>query len=462
MIPKSRELLTVVMALCFGLFGSVALASVPISVDTRVELAAVIARLADFEEFKAAGIPSYDAEVEQHFGRFKDHPTVDLLRQFRSNLEVGYGDTVALALLAQPESWEPRLDLKEWLPNSSTNWDVQSAGQMLAAISRFSRDTEAAAFFTAHSALYSLVTKQIADDVHDSLDAPWFDGISEDNKPVRMMIVPGLLHGRGNYGPRIIMSDGTVDAYAVIGTPKFAAGDSLKWPGAGTSRLLVHEFAHSFVNPWVDAHADVLKSGAVVLYESNKARMRQNAYGDWNILLYESLTRAVTLRYFLDHDLHDQVLAAKRDDEQRGFGWTLELANLLPATAPLLATEVIPSISSLLTSWADTTIETQVAAPNASLFPSSGDLNVDPGLNQITVIFDRPMSADIGVFGDQTPEFSGPPSWSDDGTELHLPVELKPGTEYELYLNHAEMPGGFKSRDGIQLAPIPWTFQTQE
>ena len=258
------------------------------------------------------------------------------------------------------------------------------------------------------------------------------------------------------------MSDGTVDAYAVIGTPKFTAGDSLKWPGAGTSRLLVHEFAHSFVNPWVDAHADVLKSGAVALHESNKVRMRQNAYGDWNILLYESLTRAVTLRYFLDHDLHDQVLAAKRDDEQRGFGWTLELANLLPATAPLLTAEVIPGISSLLTSWADMTIEAQAASPNASLFPSSGDLNVDPDLNQITVIFDRPMSADIGVFGDQTPEFSGPPSWSDDGTKLHLPVELKPGTEYELYLNHAEMPGGFKSRDGIQLAPIRWTFQTQK
>lgn len=462
MIPKFRELLTVVMTLCFGLLGSAALASVPISVDTRVELTAVIARLADFEEFKAAGIPSYDAEVEQYFGRFKGHPTVGLLRRFRSDLGVGYGDTVALALLAQPESWEPRLDLEEWLPNSSTNWDVQSAGQTLAAIFRFSRDTDAAAFFTAHSSLYSLVTKQIADDVHDSLDAPWFDGITEDNKPVRMMIVPGLLHGRGNYGPRIIMSDGTVDAYAVIGTPKFTAGDSLKWPGAGTSRLLVHEFAHSFVNPWVDAHADVLKSGAVALHESNKVRMRQNAYGDWNILLYESLTRAVTLRYFLDHDLHDQVLAAKRDDEQRGFGWTLELANLLPATAPLLTAEVIPGISSLLTSWADMTIEAQAASPNASLFPSSGDLNVDPDLNQITVIFDRPMSADIGVFGDQTPEFSGPPSWSDDGTKLHLPVELKPGTEYELYLNHAEMPGGFKSRDGIQLAPIPWTFQTQK
>ena len=462
MILKPRELLTVVMTLCFGLFGSAAVASVPVSVDTRVELTAVIARLADFEEFKAAGIPSYDAEVEQYFGRFKDHPTVDLLRQFRSDLGVGYGDTVALALLAQPESWEPRTELKEWLPSSSTNWDEQSAEQMLAEICRFARDTEATAFFTAHSALYSQVVKQIADDVHDSLDAPWFDGISEDNKPVRMMIVPGLLHGRGNYGPRIVMSDGTVDAYAVIGTPKLAVGDSLKWSGAGTSRLLVHEFTHSFVNPWVDEHADVLKSGATALYENNEMRMRQNAYGDWNILLYESLTRAVTLRYFLDHDMHDQALAAQRDDEQRGFAWTLELANLLPTTAPLLTTEVIPGISSLLTSWANTTMEAQTATPNASLFPSFGDLNVDPDLSQITIIFDRPMSTDIGVFGEKTPEFSGPPSWSDDGTELHLPVELKPGTEYELYLNHADMPGGFKSRDGIQLAPIPWTFQTQE
>lgn len=88
-------------------------------------------------------------------------------------------------------------------------------------------------------------------------------------------------------------------------------------------------------------------------------------------------------------------------------------------------------------------------------------MNVDPALSQLIIRFDQPMNADMGVFGDHTPEFSGTPSWSDDGTELRLPVKLLPSTEYKLQLNHAEMPGGFKSLDGVQFAPISWTFRTR-
>lgn len=448
--------------LYFGLLG--ASIAAPVSVDARVELAAVVARLADFDEFKAAGIPAYDDDVERHFGRFKDHPSVDLLRQLRRDRGIGFGDTVALALLAWPGSWEPRVALKAWLPRSSTNWDESSASRMLEAMSQFARDTDASTFFAAHSALYARVAKQIADDLHDPLDEVWFGGIAENSRPARMTIVAGLLHGRGNYGPRVFLPDGTVDTYAVIGTPKFSADEPLKWPGPPTSRLLVHEFAHSFVNPWVDSHGDALKSGASALYASSEARMRQNAYGDWRALLYESLTRAITLRYFLDHGLRDQALTAERDDEQRGFTWTFGLANLLPAasrSAPLLTSDAIPGIVSFLADQAHAVLEAQATAPSVSLLPAAGDMNVEPTLSQLIIRFDQPMSADMGVFGDHTPEFSGTPSWSDDGTELRLPVKLLPNTEYKLQLNHAEMPGGFKSRDGVQLAPISWTFHTR-
>lgn len=456
--PRLRLFLAAA-ALYFGIMTSAV--AMPVSVDKRVELMAIVARLADLQEFQAAGIPAYDADVEQHFGGFRKHEAVTLLRRFRQDHGIGYGDTVSLALLAQPGTWKPRIPLQEWLPDSSTHWTEASARQMLAAMVRFERDTKAAVFFRRHSTLHSDAARQIRTGLLDGLDVPWLQAINPGKKPVRMTIVAGLLHGPGNYGPRFLLADGVVDAYAVIGAPELSQDGSMKWPVAQTSRLLVHEFAHSFVNPWVDAHAQALKTGALALYRSSEARMRQNAYGDWETLLYESMTRAVTIRYFRDHDLLDQTLAAQRDDELRGFAWTSELAALLPKTAPLLAADALPSINSLLLAHAEGMAKTQAAAPNATLLPVSGDSAVDPQLKEIVISFDKPMSTDIGVFGDHNPEFSGAPSWSTDGMKLTLPVKLVPDTGYTIQLNHADVSGGFRARDGTPLAPLTWTFRTR-
>lgn len=463
---KLGRYLAATVVLYFAALG--ASVAAPVSVDTRIELAAVAARLAGFEEFNATGIPAYDADVEGYFGRFRNHPTINLLRDLRLERNVGFGDTVALALVARRESWKPTIDLEAWLPRSSTNWDVASAARMLEALSRFELDTGAQEFFAAHAPLYEKAAKQLNDDLHDPLDEAWFQRVSGSGVNVRMTIIVGLLHGRGNYGPRIFFPDGTVDAYAVIGTPALSAGEPLQWSGPQASRLLVHEFTHSFVNPWVDANVSALQPGASALYASTATAMRRNAYGDWRTLLYESVTRAITLRYFLDHDLLEQARAAEQEDVQRGFTWTHALANVLSEasrTGPLLATDVVPDVASFLAAQVgrvpDVTATASASSPHAVLLPADGDMNVDPCLARLTVRFDRPMAADIGVFGDQVPEFAGAPSWSDDAMELHMPVELRPGKGYQLELNHSAMPGGFRSRDGTLLEPVSWVFHTR-
>ncbi|GEM_PF-1245644 len=428
---------------------------IAVSVDRRVELMAIVARLALFEEFSASGIAAYDAAVATHFDGFSDHPAVDLLRTLRRERGIGFGDTVALALLAEPDDWTPRLPLPVWLSHVSTQWDAASASALLEAMPGFARDSDAAGFFAAQASLYAQVVEQIDAGPRAALDRGWFTGIAADGRPLRLRIVAGLLHGRGNYGPRILMADGTVEAHAVISP----AGEGSGWSDPRTVRLLVHEFAHSLVNPWVDLHADALEPAARALYAGHATQMRRSAYGDWKTLLYESLTRAVTQRYFLDHGAHEQRQAADAQDRRAGFGWIPALADLLPAQAPLLHPGLVPGIEALLLEHAGS--DAGIVAPTVSLLPAPGDVAVDPQRDHLLLRFDQPMSGDIGLFGDHVPAVTGTPRWSDDGSTLRIPVELVPGSVYLIQLNHPDMPGGFGARTGVPLSPLTWRFRTR-
>lgn len=459
------------MLLASGL--STALASggpVEVGVDRRVELAAVVARLAGFEEFAEPGIATYDAEVEAWFAPYADAPAVSLLRQLRQTRGIGYGDTVSLALLAGGADWQPRIPLTDWLPAAQTNWDEASAAATLKALAAFAETSRADAFFERQHTLYREIEAQLDHDLARILDTQWFSGITHEQAgKVRFKLVPALLHGRGNYGPRINLADGSIEAHAVIGPPVVAAGQPIAWSSGRSLRLLVHEFAHAFVNPWVDAHASTLQADASALFDASRTQMQGNAYGSWEIMLYESLVRAVTLRYFLEHALSEEADASRRIDTAQGFGWTAELAELLARQDTgnaLLTRERAPAIAALLRTQAQAQAARQGPPPSiVALSPAHGADQVDPATSTLEIGFDRPMDGGLGIFGDDDhpdPDYTGKPEWDAERRSVRVPVKLMPGTRYRLELNHPEVPGGFQSAEGIPLSPVEWTFRTRD
>lgn len=62
--------------------------AIEVRVDPRVELAAVMVRLAGFEEYQARGIEAYDRAVDAHFAPFRGHPAVATLRAMREQRRI--------------------------------------------------------------------------------------------------------------------------------------------------------------------------------------------------------------------------------------------------------------------------------------------------------------------------------------------------------------------------------------
>ena len=98
--------------------------------------------------------------------------------------------------------------------------------------------------------------------------------------------------------------------------------------------------------------------------------------------------------------------------------------------------------------------------------PANNAKDVDPGLTQITVKFDRKMGnrswsvCTVYPGGDETQfPINGKLHYDDSCTVFTIPVKLQPGHTYKTSLN-AKKFIGFISADGIPLYPYPYTFTT--
>jgi hypothetical protein len=99
------------------------------------------------------------------------------------------------------------------------------------------------------------------------------------------------------------------------------------------------------------------------------------------------------------------------------------------------------------------------------MIPPNGAQDVDPSLKAIVVTFDRPMqdrSWAVVTLGsaDQVPKGAGPVSYDATRKVFTMPVELQPAKEYVFGLN-AEPYLGFRSQEGIPLAPVVVRFKTK-
>lgn len=455
--------------------------SIQVKVDPRIELAAIMCRLAGFEEYQSPGIPAYDHAVEAHFRRYQHHPSVELLRRLREQHGAGYSATVSLTLMARPGTWKARLPLGPWGKSSREEvWlDPENARQFLNAAARFERDTGARAFFAQHGSLYRQVEANIRAGAAEQLDLAWFEREFGAHRDAMFVLIPGLLNGPNSYGPHVELPGGAVEIYSVLGTPSFQPGEPLEFPVQQMLGLLVHELGHAYLNPWVDRHAPQLQQDGERLYSAFSRQMTEQAYGDWRIMLYESLVRANTLHYFADHDSKKPWREALADDRQKGFWWTESLAQHLALddqASPPRFTASEARVFAFFSDWADepglriASVQRRLAAEEQErqgkgpqileLVPAAGAIGVDPTLKAIEIHFDRPMDGGMAVFGHHVPDVSGEPIWNADTSVLRIPVSLRPGTLYEMSLNNEDA-AGFRSAAGEPLSPRTWSFQTR-
>ena len=100
--------------------------------------------------------------------------------------------------------------------------------------------------------------------------------------------------------------------------------------------------------------------------------------------------------------------------------------------------------------------------------PPNGAKDVDSGITEISLTFDRPMRDDLGwdtqnagrIFPERSEHL--PPVWSDDKRTCTIShVVLKPGQTYHIVLNGNVRNENFRSAADVPLRPVRYTFTTR-
>jgi hypothetical protein len=468
-----------------------------IGVDRRVELMAIIFKLAGNGEFNQNNYLTYNADIERHFGPFRDHAAVVLARELREQYGVGFASVMSIAIrLSDPP------ELRALVPfDSAGGWPAPAAAmeRFVAAARRFALDSRAAAFFDEHRAMYDSADARLRRPVARDADFAWIAGFYGVPPDRDFVVVPLLASSQVNFGPCDQPPGARLECYSILG---HRHTDSAGFPIFDEDFVptLVHEVAHGFANPLANARRAEFERSGPRVYALVADAMHAQAY-PWTSMINESLVRATEARYHAAHQGEEAMRAFLAEQRRSSWFWLDELANLFAryesdrSTYPTLAAfmpQVIAYFDSLPDRVPDMQRRYDALRPKiVALSIENGSETVDPSLTEIVVRFDRPVREDgwtvVPVFGSSrgpSPDSQARArvptiKWKSlggsrvafvrgqgqgldsAGTTFRLGVELEPGREYEFMLN---TPHGFGLRnayDGVPLAPYRIRFKTR-
>jgi len=444
--------------------------AIQIRVDPRVELMSVIFRLAGNPEYNHhASASPYADEMAEHFSQFADHPVVQAARNLRASRGVSYDAVISMAIHVQDAS-----SLAERVPFDATpaslegRWRPDEARDFLEKARRFVKDSGFSQFVADHKQLYDEAASRMNNVVSENVRLEWFEWFFGSRPGAKFFLAPGLLTGGNCYGGTAKLTDGNEEIYSVIGAWMW---DETGMPVFDKTIVptVIHEFAHSYANPYIYAHADELETAGKKIFSHTEKRMKAQAYGNWKTVMHESLVRACVVRYLLSAEGIQASEKQARYERGKGFTWVGDLANLFEeyesdrGRYPTFES-FMPRIVAFFGDCADALAKRREAAPKViAIIPPNGAVDVDPSLNQIKITFDRPMNK--GAYsvcggGPNFPEIVGKVAYDREGKVFTIPVRLKPGWTYTFSLNSPSFQN-FKSREGIPLDPFPVTFATR-
>lgn len=441
-------------------------------VDPRVELMSIVFRLAGNNEYSQGRIPAYNAAIDRHFARFRDHEAIRVARELRERDGVSFDAVMSLAvhvtdaeLLAErvPFDHDASLDAR---------WHGARARRFLEAARRFVSDTDFAGFLKSQRPFYDLVDARLRAFVAKNADLPWFDRFFGPRSHTPFHLVPGLANGGPSYGPHVTLTSGAEEIYAIPGVWRVDT-EGLPVFDAEWTAVLVHELSHSYANPLVDKFGAQLDKSGSRLFQAFSAQMRRQAYADGRTVLYESLVRAVTARYELEHHGAEAATRAVKEERSRSFLWTGDLLALLGQYAQ--NREHYPTLESFMPrvvaffGGASSRVDEFVRAYDESrprllsMNVTNGATNVDPELKEIVLRFDRPMNrhdfAVCDIAAAPQPKM-GKASFDESGQVFSVAVTLEPDKEYGFSLNEPGL-DVFQSVEGVPLPVVEVKFRTR-
>jgi len=427
-------------------------------IDSRIELMSILFRLAGNSEYRQCRIPAYDEAIDKYFAPYRDHEAVQVAR----SLGVGLATPVKLAVyLRDAQSLEERVPFDRLGVHLYPTWDAASVRTFLAAARRFATDTNFQEFLQTQQPLYNATNTRLQTFLRDQADLGWLPRFLGPQPPATLVIVPGMANGAPSYAARFVDENGAQEIYAVPGVSR-VDGAGLPVFDSEWRTVLVDELAHVYLSPTIAEFAARMEKPARQMYQAVAPAMQRQSYGDARTMLSQSLARAVTIEFVMEHEGPEAVQLLIRQENSRSFFWMSGLVDLLesyrngreqyptfdsfmPRVAQFFA-DTAPKIHELTDHFQPKVVSTSIV---------EGARGVDPGTKQIVVRFSMPMTR---VGPNKSSTVSGG-RFDTTGTVLTMPVTLEPDRDYAVPLRWA---GGqaFVSADGVPLPAVTLRFRT--
>ena len=305
-----------------------AAAEIEVVVDPRVELVSAAVWIASGEDFYGGGVDrGYAAAAREWFAPTVNHKAV------RQTVGFTYPDGGDSFAYDAPIGWalHQQLDLSPDAPLPQYYVDRAGGEKALQQYSKALGSFIAKSDFNGWLASQSDWRLQQIVRVQTALDKQGVDWVGSlegffGEEQDRYVIVVAPFVGQHAFGPSVTRADGTREVYQVM-NPASAPGDAID---GYVRNLALHEFGHSFSNPVVDAHWPAFQESEALLAPIER-QMNDQAYGTWQITVYEHVLRACEIQLHRAMFGEDGAEALLQRYLSRGFRYLPPLVDALDA-----------------------------------------------------------------------------------------------------------------------------------
>lgn len=288
----------------------------------------MLCRLAGVPPYQGSTTP-YAVAADAHFGPHEQHPAVAATRALAREHGISYDAPVELAAYLD-RSLRPTRALAPLPLGLDPRWAGVDLDAYLREVRRFAAASRFDAFYRSESGYRGAVEKALRDYLAGRQVVDWFDATFGRRRGASYRVVPGLLTGGFGFGRTARQANGGLDVAPVVFLES-PDERGVPHPSALSLEHLVHELAHSYVNPIFDARARSLRSSALPLFRQVERAMRAQAYTSYQIMVNESVARAITVLFLGERATQEDARRSLDTQRKLSFFWTAALVEALDA-----------------------------------------------------------------------------------------------------------------------------------
>jgi len=435
-------------------------------IDKKVELLCIVFRLAGNEEYNATYFNKYTDKVESHFKQYKDHEIIKFARELKEKKGISYHAVMSMAVILD-DNLNTLIDFSAIVPEK--RWSEDDAKKFVRLLKEFYTDAKCEEFFNDNEALFQEVAARFRP-VYEKLDLNWYQSFYGRKEDENFSIIISIGSGAHNYGPSYILPNAKKEVFAIMGTWKVDESGMPVYKQDEYLPTIIHEFNHSFVNPILAKQKESFDESGKGIYKAEEYEMsRQQAYGNWEIMLNEALVRASVIKYFIDHLASESEIQMMLNNESnKGFIWIKGLVAELKKydnqrdIYPTLES-YLPNLSNAYKTFEDKISQFDAKRPKVESITefANNNTSVSSQIKTITINFDRALSGkgysvDNGSKGRlAVPKISNI-YYTNDNKSVVMEVQLMPNQEYQFILTGRN----FKTQEGIALKTYEVNIKT--